>query len=62
MLVLCRVCFCRTIDLGVQEVGLAFVTARADPNHKREIPAEWQTQVLRDDPLARHKFPAAANA
>ena len=29
LLVLCRVCFCRPIDMGIQEVGLAFVTAMA---------------------------------
>jgi hypothetical protein len=62
MLVLCRVCFCRTIDLGVQEVGLAFVTARADPHHKREIPDEWRTRVLDADPLARRKHPVTAGA
>jgi hypothetical protein len=62
MLVLCRVCYCRTIDLGVQEVGLAFVTARADTNHQREIPAEWRTRILESDPLARRKNPAVMDA
>ena len=62
MLVLCRVCYCRTIDLGVQEVGLAFITVKADPLHKREIPDEWRSQILQDDPLARRKFPAGAEA
>ena len=59
MLVLCRVCFCRTIDLGVQEVGLAFVTAKSDPQHKREIPEEWRARILDADPLARRKYPIA---
>jgi hypothetical protein len=62
MLVLCRVCYCRTIDLGVQEVGLAFITVKADPLHKREIPEDWKAQVLQDDPLARRRFPAGTEA
>ena len=61
MLVLCRVSFCRTIDLGVQEVGLSFVTVKADPQHKREIPPEWVAEILQNDPMARRKFPAEAN-
>jgi len=62
MLVLCRVCFCRNIDLGIMEVGLAFVTAKADPECRREIPAEWLTRVLQKDSLTRRKFPAAVHA
>lgn len=57
MLVLCRVCFCRTIDMGVQEVGMAFVAARADPHRTREIPPEWLSRVLQTDHLSRR--PAA---
>ncbi len=62
MLVLCRVCFCRTIDLGVQEVGMAFVAARADPHRSRDIPTEWMARVLQNDALSRRAFPAAASA
>ena len=60
MLVLCRVCFCRPIDLGIMEVGLAFISVHADPYAKREIPAEWLTRVLENDWLSRRKFPAVA--
>lgn len=60
MLALCRVCFCRTIDFGIQEVGLAFVTASADPHRSREIPADWHARVLQNDWLSRRKFPAPA--
>jgi len=60
MLVLCRVCYCRTIDLGVQEVGMAFVAARADPNRAREIPPEWLARVLENDALSRRSFPIGA--
>jgi hypothetical protein len=56
MLVLCRVCFCRTIDLGIQEVGLAFAAARADPERAREIPMEWTAQVLKNDWMTRRKY------
>jgi PilZ domain len=62
MVVLCRVCFCRTIDLGIQEVGMAFVAARADPHRAREIPPEWMVQVLQNDALTRRHFPVAAGA
>jgi len=58
LLVLCRVCFCRTIDLGIQEVGLAFVTAVADPERRREVPGSWHSLVLQSDWLSRRKFPA----
>jgi hypothetical protein len=61
MLVLCRVCFCRTIDLGVMEVGLAFVSALADPTGTREIPADWLTRTLQNDWLTRRKSPVAVN-
>ncbi len=53
MLVLCRVCYCRPIDLGVQEVGLAFVTARADPGARRDVPADWYARAFDGDALAR---------
>ena len=59
MLVLCKVCFCRPIDLGIMEVGLAFISVHADPYAKREIPAEWLMRVLENDQLSRRKFPAA---
>ena len=62
MLVLCRVCFCRSIDLGVMEVGLAFVSALADPAGRRQIPADWLARALRADPLARQKTPALVSA
>jgi hypothetical protein len=55
MLVLCRVCFCRSIALGVMEVGLAFQSALADPEARRQIPSQWLAHVLRSDPLARQK-------
>ena len=61
MLVLCRVCFCRPTDLGIMEVGLAFVEAKADPECRREIPAEWLSRLLQKDALCRRKFPAAAH-
>jgi hypothetical protein len=60
LLVLCKVCFCRTIDLGIQEVGLAFVTVTSDPGRQRNVPAEWTTLVMQGDWLARSKQPAAA--
>jgi hypothetical protein len=60
LLVLCRVCFCRTIDLGVQEVGLAFVKVTADPNRQRAVPSDWTSMVLQGDWLARSKHPASA--
>jgi hypothetical protein len=59
LLVLCRVCYCRTIDLGIQEVGLTFVEVRADPERKREIPTGWLSQVLQSDHLARRHVPLA---
>jgi hypothetical protein len=62
MLVLSRVCFCRNIDLGVQEVGMAFVAARADPHRAREVPPEWMARVLESDALCRRNFPLAAGA
>lgn len=62
MLALCRVCFCRPIDMGVQEVGLAFVAARADPESRRDIPPEWTSRIIQSDPLSRRSFPAAAHA
>jgi len=62
MLVLCRVCFCRPIDLGIMEVGLGFISVQADPYAKREIPAEWLARVLQNDWLSRRKFPAEAQA
>lgn len=62
MLVLCRVSFCRPIDLGVMEVGIAFVAAKADPEGRREIPPEWLGQILQHDSLSRRKFPAASHA
>jgi len=58
MLVLCRVCFCRPIDMGVQEVGLAFVKATADPHRKREIPDEWREQLMQTDWLTRQRTSA----
>ena len=60
MLVLCRVCYCRPIDLGVQEVGLAFVTAKADPGNKREIPDDWRKRALEADGMSRGKVLATA--
>jgi hypothetical protein len=57
MLVLCRVCFCRPIDLGIMEVGLEFISAQADPECRREIPVEWLTRLLQKDWLTRRKFP-----
>jgi hypothetical protein len=62
MLVLCRVCFCRTIALGVMEVGLAFVSALADPEGRRQIPADWYRRLLTTDSLARQKTPELVGA
>lgn len=61
MLVLCRVCYCRPIDLGIMEVGLAFVVAKADPDHRREVPPEWLARILQNDSISRRKFPATAH-
>ena len=60
MLVLCRVLYCRPIDLGVQEVGLTFVAAQADPGRRREIPDVWRMRVLENDWMTRRKAPVAA--
>ncbi len=62
MLVLCRVCFCRPIDMGILEVGLAFVSARPDPHAVREIPAEWLLRVQENDWLNRRKMTAGMTA
>lgn len=62
MVVLSRVCFCRTIDLGIQEVGLAFVMMRADPGGRRVIPPEWLPQVVQSDFLARRRYSAWSGA
>ena len=58
LLVLCRVCFCRPIELGIQEVGLAFSAVEPDPLKERRIPGQWLTTVLQNDWLARQKMPA----
>ena len=60
MLVLCRICFCRPIDLGVQEVGLAFVTAKADPGTRRDVPSEWRARALEADWMTQSKTPTVA--
>jgi hypothetical protein len=62
MLVLCRVCFCRSIAMGVMEVGLAFVSALADPEGRRQVPADWYRRILNSDSLARQKLPELASA
>ena len=49
MLVLCRVCYCRSIEPGTFEVGLAFVLARPNPDDARNVPAEWLALVVRHD-------------
>ena len=59
LLVLCRVCFCRTIDMGIQEVGLAFVKVSADPGRARNVPPEWISLVVQNDHLGRRKQPEA---
>ncbi len=53
VMALCRVCFCRAVELPIQEVGLAFVTALPDPGRDRAIPPEWHEIVRRNDWLAR---------
>jgi hypothetical protein len=62
LLVLCRVCYCRAIEMGVQEVGLAFVSVEQDPFKQRCVPANWLGLVLQNDWLARKKLPALAAA
>ena len=59
-LVLCRVCYCRPIDLGIQEAGLTFVATKADAGRAREIPADWRAAVLKTDYLARRRATAGA--
>ena len=55
LLVLCKVCFSRTIDMGIQEVGLEFVSVRSDPHRERHIPGDWLKQIMQSDHLARRK-------
>jgi len=59
LLVLAKVCFCRTVDKGIQEVGLAFSAIEYDPDRQRRIPARWLSTVVQSDWLARKKAPAA---
>jgi hypothetical protein len=54
-LVLSQVCFCRSIELGIQEVGLTFRASQPDPEKKRNIPPQWLPLVLQSDWLARQK-------
>jgi hypothetical protein len=58
-LVLSRICFCRCVEMGIHEVGLAFLKAQPDPQRARSIPSEWLTLVLQQDYLARRKYPAS---
>ena len=59
-LVLSRVCFCRTIDEGIQEIGLNFVVSQKDSQRLRQIPPTWLALVLQNDWFARQKFPMSA--
>ena len=59
-LVLGRVCFCRTVDRNIQEIGLNFVVSQKDPEKLRKIPTTWLALVLQNDWLARQKFPLSA--
>ena len=61
-LVLARVCFCRSIQADIQEVGLAFVVNLKDPEKIRRVPPTWLALVLHNDHLARQKFPAGVSA
>ena len=60
LLVLSRVCFCRSLEMNIFEVGLSFVAAEKDPLRERRIPAHWLSQVFRSDWLARQKCLAGA--
>lgn len=60
LLVLAKVCFCRTIELGIMEVGLSFQTVQPDPDRERRVPGAWLSLVLQNDWLARQKHPIAA--
>jgi hypothetical protein len=55
-LVLAQVCFCRSIEMGIMEVGLTFKAAEPDPERKRNIPPKWMGLVMRNDWLARQRF------
>jgi len=59
-LVLARVCFCRTVENDIQEVGISFVVSQKDPERLRQIPTTWLALVLQNDWLARQKFPLSA--
>ena len=61
-LVLARVCFCRSVTAGIQEVGLTFAVTQKDPDKLRNIPVPWLALVLQNDWLARQKFPVGATA
>jgi hypothetical protein len=61
LLVLCHVCFTRPIDLGIHEVGLAFVHSIADPTRARNIPLDWSQLVLQGDWQARQQAIAATS-
>ncbi len=55
LLVLAKVCFCRNVEMDVQEVGLAFTAVEYDPERTRHVPARWMSMVLQSDWLARRK-------
>ena len=59
-LVLCKTCFCRTVELDIMEVGLAFQAVEADPTNVRRVPPDWTKLVLQGDWLARRATPTPA--
>jgi hypothetical protein len=63
LLVLATVCFCRNVEMNVQEVGLVFTAIEYDPDRTRHVPARWMSMVLQSDWLARRKsaLPIGAN-
>ena len=62
LLVLAKVCFCRTIDTKIHEVGLAFTAIEYDPERQRRIPSRWLATVVQSDWLARKKLPTVASS
>ncbi len=58
-LVLCKICFCRSVEMGIMEVGLTFVSVAPDPSNLRQVPPDWTAMVLRSDWFARQKLPDA---
>ncbi len=62
LLVLAKVCFCRSVEMDVQEVGLVFSAIEYDPERSRRVPARWMSMVLQSDWLARRKSATSPSA